>query len=611
MTLYLRVWLWITPLLILSVAIPSIYAYQTAAAAYELQSRELLEFKREYLFRALLEDYDALLNDSGLSNSEVYLKNFQNEAISIIDQLNEKEQGVTFFAMSDGQPVNRVSAEELERLAQAITDNSGYLRSDQFEPWDWRLYVLGDESVVDTQLKRALSTIAAFAFLILVLASVVLRYLLERLISQPLESLIEVSSGIAKGEVGGYRAVDPNFSEDLIRLSNALQDTGERVNREYERAEKTIRELERKNAEQAHLFAIIGHELRTPAAAIKMLEEEQNLESVEPHGREICDLTDHLISVLGDLRSAVRPDGAEFKTRKDDRPYEAVDRALLSIRPMLREGKIDLHFNGDTDSHLLMNGHFQGLRQIVTNLCKNASLHSHANDVWVTLAAHPGSKRNQMEIQLCVEDNGIGIDDVTASRLFEAFYRGKTTQDGTGLGLHLSRDIAQSAGGDIQYERRPGGGSRFVATLLMELVKDNEVTHESSSLSLHANPLQGLKVLVAEDNATIRNITEMTLAKMGADVTSAEDGLIALSYFRNEPFDLLITDIFMPEMDGYQLVEAIRESGSLIPIVGVTAATVGDEVERLLRTGADATLEKPLSKAKLLSVLSKLIDSPA
>ena len=149
---------------------------------------------------------------------------------------------------------------------------------------------------------------------------------------------------------------------------------------------------------------------------------------------------------------------------------------------------------------------------------------------------------------------------------------------------------------------------------LTDLVKkqsdqiETKVIENSSPVDGVPFVLEGSRVLLAEDTPTIRMLSTKLIESQGAVVEAAEDGQKALEIALNSSFDLVITDIFMPNMDGYELTRSLRESGYKGPIIGVTAATIGEERDKLLAAGANAAIGKPLTKEKLLDTLASLYD---
>jgi CheY-like chemotaxis protein len=265
---------------------------------------------------------------------------------------------------------------------------------------------------------------------------------------------------------------------------------------------------------------------------------------------------------------------------------------------------VDANLNVKIESHPLAtipcDINVQIVRQVCLNILKNCAFHSGANSLLIKVDAHKLESKIHFSIHFI--DDGKGISDEHKEQLFEAFTRGETHADGTGLGLHISREFARNfLDGDLTFEENPNGGAIFSLTLVVPIA--SEISEPDTSI---ANQLAGKRVLFVEDNPVIQKLSNAALKKQGAVVTIASNGLAALEAMTSESYDVIITDLFMPEMNGYELTEAIRATGNTIPIIGLTAATVGDETDKLLQSGANAVIEKPINMDKINQALAKL-----
>lgn len=406
-----------------------------------------------------------------------------------------------------------------------------------------------------------------------------------------------------------------------------------------------VTELEMQRERQRQMFAIIGHELRTPAASLHMLLEDQGVRELKPHGVVIYDTSLHLISVLDDLRSVVQPEGSDIGEIVSDTLPHLFDRALTPLKPLIEDSRLHLEISLSGDSDRLICGNFQALRQILTNLVKNAALYSGGKNIWVSAHTSPIDSQ-QVSVRLSVEDDGRGIPSDLQAEMFSAFTRGDSKKDGTGLGLFICKDLTQKMGGELSYSSRSGGGACFVINIAFEafdaftsdpVSQSSALTHElylhgqlqvsvnDEELSASAMPtdratiipsdtpqqpvqrslLDGKSVLVAEDNPMIQMLTRKLLENLGAEVEVADNGLIALDLIKERSFDLVLSDIFMPELDGYGLCKAIRSLNLNLPIIGVTAATIGEEVDKMIAAGASQVISKPINASALLAALAK------
>ena len=363
--------------------------------------------------------------------------------------------------------------------------------------------------------------------------------------------------------------------------------------------------LEEKTAtleRQRELFAVIGHELRTPVASIEMLSQDSQYSDAEKVSL-VTDISKGLLGVLEDLRTVIAPERANEAVTETAAPSVVVKRALGPLSQLLYQSGMQLHLDMPTDQHICQ-FNVQALRQLVTNLTKNAALHSGASNLWVSLTKDL-SQTGRVGIELRVEDDGIGIAPESAELLFAPYQRGDTQADGSGLGLYICKELSHKLGGVLSYETSNRGGAAFV--LQMDLVSVDAVTEaqaEAASEQEQRVSLEGLRVLMAEDDRMLRMLTENQLKKVGAQVQACADGEAALEAYRPEQFDIVLTDIMMPKLNGYQLTRALRDEGYHGVIIGVTAAAVGEEGDELLQAGADAVIHKPISIDKFRNALS-------
>ena len=385
------------------------------------------------------------------------------------------------------------------------------------------------------------------------------------------------------------------YVEDLM-VKN--QDHVFRLNRVLERERIINDELTDKQQKQSQLFAIIGHELRTPLASLKMMQDSMNLRQAGDFGPNICDTTDNLLNIVNDLRSVINPDEAHQSQAVVDSPYDVVMRTTKSLEGLYAERSVNLQVSSNQLSNTGCLFNAQALRQIITNLTKNAAIHAEANTVWVDLKATARGDE-QIDMTLRVEDNGKGIPETLRSSVFEAFNRGETQADGTGLGLYVVHDLAQRLGGNVVYFDSDNGGAGFNVTMTLNRHRDavlEETIEETVSL-------QGQRILFAEDQKTLQLLTMKLLKDSGADVVVCDNGQQALDAYRLGEFDVVLTDLMMPEMSGEELIRHLREEGFVGQIFGLTAATIGQEVQTMLDAGADVVLHKPFNLKEMTQAM--------
>lgn len=374
------------------------------------------------------------------------------------------------------------------------------------------------------------------------------------------------------------------------------------------RAEQTAREkLETMLEQQKEMFAIIGHELRTPVATVKMLTSDSDTQDRDKL-EQINEISDNLLHVLEDLRVVIAPERALAAKRSErDNPIRVVTRALSSLEGLLRDHGCNLELQLPENRTELFSLHTQALRQSTTNLVRNAALHSSGTRILVTLTLTPRSV-DRATLNLRVEDDGQGIPDHLRDSVFEAFKRGDTQADGSGLGLFIVNNMADLMGGTLTYSQSSMGGAAFELSLPIFRAKAEQP--DTNHQPTERLSLDGLRVLFAEDDAMLRMLTIKLLTKAGAQVDGYENGRLALEAFSPEKYDLVITDLMMPELNGHELTRAIRTQSKEVIIIAVTAAVLGAETEQFNREGANLVLPKPITTANLIEALNELKSTP-
>ena len=352
------------------------------------------------------------------------------------------------------------------------------------------------------------------------------------------------------------------------------------------------KELALRTEQQTKLFRIVAHELRTPAATIQMLVNELDLPSKDRS--ELSAVTHHLLHVIDDLRIAVNPEvdiDVELGRFELSRLLQEVERQTSYLAAT---AGMTLRVATDKAPWGFFVSDAYRLRSALTNLIRNSALHSAGKTI--SLSADVDESSDHCEITFTVEDDGSGIPPQDIDRLFQPFERGNSSSAGTGVGLYLVKNWIEKLGGTVHYSPREPTGSLFTITIPTE--RGDKISDDSDSQAtlLQARALvKDWDILIVDDDAVLRGAASRLLKKaLDVNVTTAIDGSDALSSLARRDFEIIITDYMMPTMDGRQLTAALRDQGYEGMIIGLTAATIGDERLELMEAGADAVLFKPL-----------------
>jgi CheY-like chemotaxis protein len=253
------------------------------------------------------------------------------------------------------------------------------------------------------------------------------------------------------------------------------------------------------------------------------------------------------------------------------------------------------------------------LRQVLFNLVGNAVKFTERGSVTVEVAQRP-LEDGRVELSTSVRDTGIGIDAEVLPRLFERFRQADggiaRRYGGSGLGLAISRGLIDLMGGRIDVQTQPGRGSTFRVTVALQPGRAKELDVPDTQHDSPLDMVQGLHVLVAEDNSVNQIVIGAMLAQMGHSFDIVGDGLEALEKVVARPYDLILMDIHMPNLDGLAATRRIRALGDAVahtPIIALTANAMVEDREAYLAAGMDDHVSKPVEPKQLARAIARVV----
>ena len=294
---------------------------------------------------------------------------------------------------------------------------------------------------------------------------------------------------------------------------------------------------------------------------------------------------------------------------------------MLRVKALEKDLTLDYHWNGGVPETICTDP--ARFRQLLMNLVSNAIKFTTAGKVRIRARL----AQDGLDPQLVVEviDTGVGIPADKFEAIFDPFVQADNSVTrqfgGTGLGLTISRRIAQALGGGIGVSSEVGKGSTFTVTIATGPLDDVKILDAPPADGMRSPPsehraralpsLAGARILVVEDGDTNRKLIGLVLQRAGAEVTMAENGRIGADLAMKDPFDLILMDMQMPVMDGYTAATLLRQHGLATPIIALTAHAMKGDQDKCLAAGCSGYVTKPIDADLLVRTLAETLSDLA
>ncbi|MFA5554858.1 MAG: response regulator [Phycisphaerae bacterium] len=425
----------------------------------------------------------------------------------------------------------------------------------------------------------------------------------------------KLSGIVSRNDV--QEALKELFSIQASDAKNKLQQTKEELEQvASQAASESVLSTLTKN----HFVAGMSHEIRTPLNAIiglsEVLSEEKLNEEQRNHVTMIRESAQNMLVLINDILDFSKIEAGRFDVEVNECSLEHLLAVVESLmRPRAMEKDLDFGIFPRTELPAIIKTDHLRLRQCLMNLINNAIDFTENGHIHLNVSLE--QINNLPHIRFDVEDTGVGIAQEDFEKIFEHFAQPQrsTSQNrrGTGLGLAITKKLTNLLGGTIALQSRVGFGSTFslIIPAGVDVQQQPQYKKQERPKMKHTTPVEEKsfsgRILVAEDTPTNQTLIRILLEKLGFEVVLAHNGNEAIQAIQSQDVDLVLMDIQMPHMNGYDATRQLRKDGFNKPIIAVTAHAMNGDKEKCLTAGCNDYLPKPINKKYLIEMLTKYL----
>lgn len=576
-------------------------------------------------------------------------------AVSAAIDWVKKDQDLSYIVLRDSveqafaqyNPGNVPIVENADSPSSIIFEKFGVLHAQvpiEFQEKYYGELLLGfslDELYHGINKDRVTTLYISLAILII---GILVSMILSEKITKPIVILKEAANRVASGDKNVH--IDIATSDEIEVLGKSFNNMVGRVRNSIDELERKSRELNtaRKKAEEvsrlkSEFIANMSHEIRTPLNGVigmaDLTMETELTDEQREYQEALKYSADSLLAVINDILDFSRIEAGRMELDPVDFQLRESLGAMIKTMVMRAQQKnIKLSFSVANDVPVWLRGDPNRLNQVILNLLGNSLKFTESGIIFLDVSRE-WTRDEKICLHFAVTDTGIGIPAEKQSEVFQAFSQadGSTTRKygGTGLGLAICRQLTHMMGGSVSVESPSpraaslskshkdlnatvNPGSTFHFTAILQVKEDPIQKQADDSINSHilARNENGnsLQILLAEDNLINQKLAKRLLEKRGHHVVVAGDGKAALEVFDQERFDLVLMDIQMPEMDGFEATKMIREREAKLkektPILAMTAHALNGDQERCIEAGMDGYLSKPIKIGEMMEMIREV-----
>ena len=395
-----------------------------------------------------------------------------------------------------------------------------------------------------------------------------------------------------------------------------------RREQEYQKTLKAaVLKAESANLAKTEFLQRMSHDIRTPINGIRGMVEigdrcPEDMARQADCRKKIWEASTLLLELVNEVLDMGKLESGELVL--EEIPFDLIpllDAVSVPLEQTAKRRGIRIECRSREVQHTALVGSPIHLKRLLMNLLSNAVRYNKDNGSVTLSCRELETKGNTAWFEFTCADTGIGMSEAYQQHLFEPFTQehstARSTYGGTGLGMSITKSLVDKMGGTITFTSKQGEGTTFRVILPFRICQPGELPPQVTKAPA-PDALQGMRLLLVEDNTLNMEIAAFMLENVGAELTEAQNGQEALDIFRESPagfFDAILMDVMMPVMDGYQATRAIRAlerpDAAAVPIVAMTAHAFADDRQRAYEAGMTAHLAKPLESAVLIRTLQR------